>query len=165
MLFRSNAPAGQRDVCDKCHQEMQTGARRGKEHLNDPSYPKLLKAGENLCADYLDVWANDLALAFAQGHPMLTKSQLRGFYGQIKRLEASLSRNRPFDDIVCELTRLKPLVHTRFARNKIPLEFKTFIEKNVAAAVASKEQFNAFVRHFEAVAAFCEGRIKEGEAR
>jgi CRISPR type III-A-associated protein Csm2 len=107
-----------------------------------------------------------IAEGYTQGSPSLTKSQLRGFYGHVKRLEASLGRNRPFEDVACELTRLKPLVHARFERKKIPREFKTFIERNVAASVASKEQFGAFVRHFEAVAAFCEGRIKdEGKGR
>ena len=153
---------GHDDVCDPCRQ----GAQRGREHLNGPSYPTLLNAEGKLCADSLDAWANDLALAFAQGSPALTKSQLRGFYGHVKRLESSLGRNRPFEDVVCELTRLKPLVHARFERKKIPREFKTFIERNVAASVASKEEFGAFVRHFEAVAAFCEGRIKdEGKGR
>jgi CRISPR type III-A-associated protein Csm2 len=157
-----NAEIQQGEYCSKCREERNKGAERGRNLLSDPRYPDPLSAGATISADCLDGWANDLALAFALAEKnRLTKSQLRAFYGHVKRLEAALDRNRPFDAIVGELTRLKPIAHARFERNKIPSEFRRFIDKNVDAAVRSPERFRAFVRHFEAVAAYCEGRVQE----
>src|SRR5258708_37833815 len=127
--------------------------------LADKGYPDYFEAA-HLKPEYVDKFADDLAQLFGGDQPKLTKSQMRTFFGEVKRLQ-TLSRVRPFEDIRNKLLAMKAQAHLRDERGNIPPSFHDFIARNAERASGGPEAFEAFVQHFEAVAAYCEGRLKK----
>jgi CRISPR type III-A-associated protein Csm2 len=112
----------------------------------------------------VDAWADGLGQQF--GFDRLAKTQLRAFFNQAKRLQTMLRAARAgteedaFRDIAVKLIDMKAKAHLRRWRNNgIPESFRYFIELNVEKAAKSPRDFEAFVRHFEAVVCYCEGRL------
>ena len=129
--------------------------------LASPEYSEdYLPDGEHLKKEYVDLWADELGARF--GSENLTKSQLRAFFGYAKRLQTIHRATRDFEEIKIKLIEMSDKAHLRFERRKaIPESFRNFIQINARKATASPKAFDAFVRHFEAVVCFCEGRLRK----
>lgn len=111
--------------------------------------------------EFVDEWADTLALIF--GDARLTKSQLRAFFAETKRLQTIFRIRGDKADLLNRLAALKAVAHQRANRTasvRIPPVFHEFIDRNVDRVI-TKEDFQAFVQHFEAVVAYCEGRIRK----
>lgn len=110
----------------------------------------------HLRPEYLDQWADKLGILF--GRERLNKHQLRAFFNEVKRMEKM--HGHQYDDALRNrLLVLKAQAHLRQERRTLPKAFRDFIDANVQK-VNDKNSFNAFVQHFEAVLAYCEGRLE-----
>ena len=87
----------------------------------------------------------------------LSSAQLRRFFGEFRQLEKMVK--------VMDFDRVKPLIKmvkskASYAANpanpKIPESFKNFLIQNIDA-INTKEDFEAFMLHFEAVVGFFYG--------
>lgn len=116
----------------------------------------------SLKPEYVDFWADKLAILF--GSERLTKSQLRAFFNELKRLETLYRANRDFASIRIKLLSMKAQAHLREKRGNIGSSFREFIQRNVDKTT-DPEKLEAFVKHFEAVVAYCEGRLEGGGGR
>jgi len=137
--------------------------------MNDNTQPALSGYEEagyfsdtgHLKPEFVDRWANALALRFRAAQ--LTKHQMRAFFNETKRLQTICRVNRDFVALSNKLRGVKAQAHLRrYRKNGIPEEFRSFIEVNIDKVVSAREvekSFEAFVQHFEAVAAYCEGRL------
>jgi CRISPR type III-A-associated protein Csm2 len=132
--------------------------------LDEPEYKSFFSDEAcHLKPEYVDKWADELAQLFgnpAFAKPPLNKHQMRAFFNQTKRLEAIFRLKPDFEDLKNKLLSMKSQAHLRRNRNNIPENFKKFIDMNVEKAVKSEKAFEAFVQHFTAVAAYCEGRLR-----
>lgn len=111
---------------------------------------------KNLKAEYLDQWADKLGTLF--GREKLNKHQLRAFFNEVKRMQ-TLYGGSYGEPLRNRLLTLKAQAHLRQERRTIPKAFQEFIDANVQK-VKDTESFKAFVQHFEAVLAYCEGRLE-----
>ena len=91
----------------------------------------------------------------------LNSHQLRRFYNDFKRIQRKISKN---DDIspalyLIAMQKSKAEYASNPRNRKIPGEFKAFIEENVDTILKTreKEDFEAFMLHFEAVVGFFYG--------
>lgn len=103
--------------------------------------------------ELLDKTASDIAKLL--GNQGMKSAQLRKFFNKARGIEAKLDRARDFDGIKADLTRLKPNTAYQQGRSLIPVEFLTFMEKNIA--LATQDQYNfreGFLSHFESVVGF-----------
>ena len=80
-------------------------------------------------------------------------AQLRKFYDYCIRIRDMLERGQSFRELESEFCRLAAFAKYAESRGKVSGLFVEFIQKNVDA-VQSKEEFYAFVKHFEAVIAY-----------
>jgi CRISPR-associated protein Csm2 len=92
------------------------------------------------------------------GHQKLNKHQLRAFFSEVKRIQ-TLYGGGYGEELRNRLLTLKAQAHLRQERRTIPKAFRDFIDTNVHK-VRDTESFKAFVQHFEAVLAYCEGRLE-----
>lgn len=103
-------------------------------------------------------WANDFAKYLAQDTKLekgfakaLTTSQLRKFFGQLRRVQAD------YDKLKKEIPLLKPklayAVGRAEANNKIR-DFYFQIEKGLTMVEGDKENFNRFISLTEAIVAY-----------
>lgn len=80
-------------------------------------------------------------------------TQLRKFYDYCIRIRDMLERGQSFCELKSEFCRLAPFAKYAESRSKVSGLFVQFIQKNVDA-VRSKDDFYAFLKHFEAVIAY-----------
>lgn len=80
-------------------------------------------------------------------------TQLRKFYDYCIRIRDMLDRGQTFEEVESDFCRLAPFAKNAESRNRVNSLFVDFILKNVDA-VTSKEEFYAFLKHFEAVIAY-----------
>ena len=139
--------------------DWQPKARRANSPLDLAGYPCYFK-GDKLDPVYLDQYARKIATDFGNSSPRLTKSQMRGFFGDVKRVETRFRATEDLDMAKERLLQLKAMAHERWRKNKVPSEFRRFIEKNVDSVVDGMA-FGAFVKHFEAVVAYSEGKLEQ----
>jgi len=111
---------------------------------------------KHLRPEYLDQWADKLGVVF--GYQKLNKHQLRAFFNEVKRME-TMHRDKYDEELRNRLLTLKAQAHLRQERRTIPKAFRDFIDANVTK-VKDAKSFEAFVQHFEAVLAYCEGRLE-----
>jgi CRISPR/Cas system CSM-associated protein Csm2 small subunit len=163
-----DAPPHPSGACYACRQK----AADGEKLLNSPDYPDYFDAKGNLCASYIDVYPNQIILAFAiLARRPLSKRQVRAFFDHVKRVEAAAKQRRETAPVMGKLAQVIPAAQARRTRNLIPTLFYTFLEKNVnriTSQVDPAAQWNrleAFARHFESVVAFAEGRLSDKEER
>jgi len=137
--------------------------------MNNPLFSKeycgdYFSDGEHLKPQFVDLWADELGQLFGQEN--LNKSQMRAFFNEAKRLQAIYHVKNDFDVVCTKLLGMKAQAHLRRRRkNGIPEQFRKFIEINVDKVTndpKNPKKFEAFVQHFEAVAAYCEGRLRKG---
>jgi CRISPR-associated protein Csm2 len=122
-------------------------------------YPCYFNGGE-LDPSYLDAYAREIANSFGGTNPKLTRTQMRGFFGDVKRVETRLRASEDFAVAKERLLQLKAMAYERAKKRKVPDEFQRFIEKNVDATIDDRT-FGAFVKHFEAVVAYSEGKLDQ----
>lgn len=154
------APVDRGRFCGKCYDR---GIKAAGD-LDASGYGEYYDGNGRLKPEYVDQKANDLALAFAVAE--LSKHQLRAFFDAAKRLEAAISlRGGPgHADLQSDLAMFKAHANARQGRRRIPPVFVKFIERNVDRALVNEQSFRGFVKHFEAVVAYCEGRLKDRES-
>lgn len=80
-------------------------------------------------------------------------SQLRKFYDYCIRIRDMLDRGQSFREVESDFCRLAAFAKYAESRSKVSSLFVEFIQKNVNA-IRSKEDFYAFLKHFEAVIAY-----------
>lgn len=80
-------------------------------------------------------------------------SQLRKFYNYCIRVRDMLDRGQSFREIESDFCRLSAFAKYAESRGRVSGLFVEFIQKNVDA-VRRKEDFYAFLKHFEAVIAY-----------
>ncbi|MCL4520722.1 MAG: type III-A CRISPR-associated protein Csm2 [Firmicutes bacterium] len=83
-----------------------------------------------------------------------TPHALRRFFNRVKAIERSMDGGRHFEAKKSELYSLIPQAHYAVKRQLAQEFFSMFIERNVAEAIQSWEQFQGFVKHFESVVAY-----------
>jgi CRISPR type III-A-associated protein Csm2 len=89
----------------------------------------------------------------------MTMHQLRAFYSHVKRQENALKNKRPFNEVLVEICKLKPIAGERASKGKIAPYFREFIDRNVDKSKDESAFVNGFVEHFQAVVAYCAGTI------
>ncbi len=90
--------------------------------------------------------------------PNLKSSQLRKFYMEVKALEDRI-KGEKFDKIKPLVKMLKVKANYQKGRGLVPQDFVDFITKCVDN-VNDKDDFKAFVRHFEAVVGYYYGKAE-----
>jgi CRISPR-associated protein Csm2 len=91
------------------------------------------------------------------GKLSLTSAQLRRFFGEFRQLEKKII-STGFDKVkpLIKMTKAKVTYAANPINQKVPNTFKKFILQNVDQ-IESKEEFEAFMLHFEAVVGFFYG--------
>ncbi|MCX6617662.1 MAG: type III-A CRISPR-associated protein Csm2 [Acidobacteria bacterium] len=109
--------------------------------------------------EVLTDWAEQVAQALAYMPSDSTAQQLRVFFNHVRRAwEAFKFGKRPIEPALNEIQKLKAFAVERSARRKAPEVFRRFIEANVDRVVDEKT-LQAFVQHFQAVAAYAGGLL------
>lgn len=136
-----------------------SGMTRGGFQLPVPDdYPAYFDEKGVIKSEYLTDLAERIAQQFEKDK--LTPHQLRAFYGHVKRQKAALAV-RSWEYIYPEIQKLKPFAHDRHRRNSIPASFEEFIRRNVDKVQDQTTFVDGFVEHFQAVVAYCTGRLKQ----
>jgi len=124
-------------------------------------YPKYFKTDTNGCS-YLDpAYVSDLAENIAgqlkQAQPKLTRHQLRAFYDHAKRQVARVQDGCNIDQVQSEVQKMQAIGASRATKSgaSISPQFLDFITRNVKAVKTSEDLLRGFIKHFEAVVAFC----------
>jgi len=87
----------------------------------------------------------------------LSSSQMRRFFGEFRQLEKRVEKEG-FDAVkpLIKMVKSKASYAANRPSNKIPKNFKSFLEDNVDM-IETKADFKAFILHFEAVVGFFYG--------
>ncbi len=137
-----------------------------KQRFQFPAnYPDYFDPDGVLRPEYVGELADSIAKGIAGDRPKLTTHQLRTFYQHVKSQEKALRSGRPFPEVRSEISKLKPFAHERQNKGRIGPVFREFLEKNVDKAKDEKSFLAGFLEHFQAVVAYCTGRISEKERR
>lgn len=88
---------------------------------------------------------------------LITSSQLRRFFGELRQLEKKVN-DRGFDAVIplIKMVKSKASYAANPSKQKIPNSFKDFLFKNINE-IHSRKDFEAFMLHFEAVVGFLYG--------
>jgi len=126
------------------------------------NYPNYFDEGGVTRAEYVTNYADDIARRL--GDERLSMHQLRAFYQYAKRQEAALEHGRSFREVLFEIRKLKPFAFEREQKKKIPPVFRRFIDLNIDKVTDEKTFLRGFIEHFQAVVAYCAGRLSDREA-
>jgi len=110
----------------------------------------------------LDEDAKKQAMAFPEKGKKLTKSQIRRFFGTIKRLDFQFRRGRSWEQIEPLFRMIRSKAFYARHRDTIPPAFFEFITTNIDKVKTPKD-FEAFVQYFEAVLGFAYGLDRVGD--
>lgn len=109
--------------------------------------------------EFLDSKAKSEAGKFYKLNP----SQIRRFFSEVKSLEKRLKDNNESEDyfqkILPLIKMLKAKVSYAYGRQVVTKEFEEFINEKINM-IKTKEDFKAFVLHFEAVVGYFYGLSK-----
>lgn len=124
-----------------------------QDYLQDGYFDENGKPRKEL---YMD-WAQAIAKELSQKG--MTRASIRRFYGLIKGLEPFFKDERTYEE---ERHRLYPVVPlANYVVNKedqkLPVQFKIFMERNTEEALKSYKHFLAFIGHFQSVIAYFTG--------
>ena len=147
-------------LCPDCIRKDRTPSSGGRSTL-PPGYPDYFEAGHVLKPEYVTSLAEDIAKELGQAWPKMTMHQLRAFYSHVKRQENALRNHRPFNEVLVEISKLKPIASERASKAKIPDCFREFIDRNVDKSKNEDAFLFGFVEHFQAVVAYSAGTIRE----
>ena len=103
--------------------------------------------------DYILGYPTQIAeLMVERDRNMNKSSQIRKYYDYCIRIRDMLHAGKDFGEVEAEFCRLSNFVAYAESRNLVSRLFVRFIDRNIEA-VHGKEDFFAFVKHFEAVVA------------
>jgi CRISPR-associated protein Csm2 len=122
-----------------------------KDYLVD-GYYEVKNGKQVLKCEYILEFAKQISKNFIDGNKNKS-SQLRKFYDYCMRLQQTLATGNDFAAIQADFSRLVPFVEYAKTRGRVTPLFVDFIKQNVAA-VKNKEDYRAFVKHFEAIVAY-----------
>jgi CRISPR-associated protein Csm2 len=117
-----------------------------------------------LRSDLLDSEARTVASTLLRSRPM-TSAQLRRFYGEVKNLERKATDNEIGEMTENSFLPVLPLVKMMKSKvayaaktdnGKVSKEFQEWLDSHLDA-VSSKDDFWAFLKHFEAVVGYYYG--------
>jgi CRISPR type III-A-associated protein Csm2 len=99
-------------------------------------------------------WAKEQAKILAEAG--MTRAALRRFYAQIKGLQPLMKDEKAFEENKHKLYPIIPLANyaTNKEEGKVPVAFKNFIERNIELALENRDNFVAFVEHFQSIVAY-----------
>lgn len=103
---------------------------------------------EDLIVEHADI----LGKEFVEKRPKLTSAQLRKFFNDVHALKAKVE-SIGFDNQRPMIKMLKSKVAYAKGRDKIPAEFKDFIDACVDK-IEDKKDFEGFIKFFESVVGF-----------
>lgn len=143
------------DTCFKCSQQNKSST----DGLPPEYVSKLENYGYfdekmNLSEDFLTTSASVVAKSFGTGHIKLKNHQLRRFYGHAKAAENRLKMTGDWGAVNTDVKKLSPFASEAKGKDKIPLSFYEFIEKNIGAIKERKDFEDGFIKHFEAVVGY-----------
>ncbi len=101
----------------------------------------------------LDTLALDVAKALA--NTGINSHQLRRFFNQLRAVERSIGKQRPFETARADIVKLKSAAAYQVGRGLVREDFKRFIDRNVDLALQKECNFTkGFLPHFAAVLGF-----------
>lgn len=117
-------------------------------------YFKPVEKGERpaLRREFIIEYPKDIAKAL-EDREKNKSTQLRRFYDYCIRIRDMLDRGQSFPEVEGDFCRLAAFAKYAESRGKVSGLFVEFIQKNVDS-IHSKDEFYAFVKHFEAVIAY-----------
>lgn len=148
------------DYSQNYHKNNQS-KNKNKKQDNNSEIDKIIKKIENVSSfseikpkDYAD--EDGYAAIIAKELKKLNANQLRKFFGAVRNIE---KKNEKWSDIEPELYLLKPKFAVSVGRKLIPEDFfkvmNTCLNKiDVGKKDKKKENFNNFVKFFEAIVAY-----------
>ena len=158
--------------CKDCFQNQghDRGRTRGPEARPPdfpPGYPDYFDGQGVLKCEYVTTEAENIASRL--GHEKMTMNQLRAFYEHVKLREDALNNSRPFREVRKDICSLKAIARERAEKRRIPHYFESFISRNVDRVTANADNKDAFekaflggfVEHFQAVVAYCAGKLSK----
>ncbi|MDP7335408.1 MAG: type III-A CRISPR-associated protein Csm2 [SAR324 cluster bacterium] len=89
----------------------------------------------------------------------ISSSQLRRFFNEFRSLEKRVNSAPVFETVLPLIKMVKSKVSYAAGRGtgqQIPESFKSFLNQNIDR-IQDKQDFNAFMLHFEAVVGYCYG--------
>lgn len=109
--------------------------------------------------ELLDEEAEKLAKSFVDRPPKLSSAQMRRFFGEFRQLEKKVFSSISFEEVkpLIKMVKSKASYAANRPNNRIPDTFKKFLTDNVNA-INTKDDFKAFMLHFEAVVGFYYGQ-------
>lgn len=118
-------------------------------------YFKILDGEKVLKTEYIIKYPKDIVQALtASGNKLNKRSQIRKFYEYALGLQGQMQRNGwEYPVIEAELNRLLPYAAYAKSRNVVSDLFEQFI-KDAVSSIHDKDDFNAFIKHFEAIIAY-----------
>ena len=112
------------------------------------------KNKEILKCEYIVEYPKHIVLNLIRNKDKNKSSQLRKYYDYIVRIKDTLKYdNQIFNKVHVEINRLDYYVSYAESRGKVSRYFVDFIKKNLKN-IKTKEDFFAFLKHFEAIIAY-----------
>jgi len=118
--------------------------------------------GKSVRREVIEEWAKEVAQKLSRhkggrGYiPVMAPGQLRRFYTRALYLQR-ISEKRPFESLMSELDKFKPLAAYAVSKGVAPREFEEFMSRNMNLAVADdtgKSFKEGFMEHFQCVVAY-----------
>ena len=104
--------------------------------------------------EYIVDFPQEIAQNLSRDKNTNKRSQIRKFYEYALRIQVLMRRNEnDYQLLEADLMRLKPFVRYAQTRGRVSELFVEFIERNLSS-IHSIEDFEVFVKHFEAVIAY-----------
>ena len=164
---RGQDRGGQRD------RRAQRGGGSQQNNLPMPTFPKsyFLPDEKKPCLNTAFVskkTVDPLAQGLADAHPRLTTGQIRRFFNHCRELERKLKVDgESWPRVAADFEALS--AHAQYAcpgrNNKIPVEFRQFIDDNVDRVTAAEDPRTAFLEgflpHFEALVGFGAAHMRD----
>ncbi len=114
---------------------------------------------EELLTTEAEEWA-DKFIGKDPTRPELKSSQLRKFYNEVRALAKKAEGKEKFEKIRPLVKMLKVKVNYQKGRKLVPVSFVDFISGCVDK-IGDKDDFDAFVKHFEAVVGYYYGKVEK----
>jgi len=130
------------------------GQRRNYDRTPPPKIERLnlkwITGKESMGIEMVE-WAKNAGKVLKDGKDALTTSQIRKFYGEIKRIQADFEKYK--DDVPMLNAKLAYAVGRNKSRGRIK-DFAETFEEAIYAGSESEENFNRLVKVLEATVAY-----------
>jgi CRISPR type III-A-associated protein Csm2 len=143
------------ETCFDCGRAQKTPAQGGSTTGLPANYVAKLNegyfdSGGHLCEEFVTTMASEVALSMRS----LKNHQLRRFYGHARAADNRLKKTGDWDAVNLDVKTLLPFASEAKGKDKIPVAFYEFIERNIKAIRTRKDFENGFMEHFQAVVAY-----------